>query len=205
MTGEPLALKLRVLRARKGLTLTEAAGLAGVRYETISDLEHGARRAQSRTLNKLAEAYGVDVAELLSVEGEVEARPKYRAASAVEAVRKALLDAASHDYLTLGMQGNLRDAQDMSIPEILVRLQDLGRERNALVFLYRRRYSAFEDPRTAKAEIERIRRPYTHTVMELVEAAAKKAPTEEERQRVRDEFEDELAALYDELAEPVIR
>jgi transcriptional regulator with XRE-family HTH domain len=63
-----LPMKLRLLRARKGITLAEAAELSGVRYETISELERGARHPQDRTLAKLAKGYGVDVEGLLEEE-----------------------------------------------------------------------------------------------------------------------------------------
>jgi transcriptional regulator with XRE-family HTH domain len=63
-----LALKLRVLRARKALTIERAAELAGVTPETISDAERGRRHPYVPTLRKLAKAYEVPVEELLEVE-----------------------------------------------------------------------------------------------------------------------------------------
>jgi transcriptional regulator with XRE-family HTH domain len=60
-----LAEKLRVLRARMGLSLTEAAARAGVTRDTLSDLEHGKRHPYMPTLTKIAGGYGVPVEELL--------------------------------------------------------------------------------------------------------------------------------------------
>jgi transcriptional regulator with XRE-family HTH domain len=60
-----LAEKLRVLRARMGLSLTEAASRAGVTRDTLSDLEHGKRQPYMPTLAKIAAGYGVPVEELL--------------------------------------------------------------------------------------------------------------------------------------------
>ncbi len=60
-----LSERLRVLRARRGLSLTEAAERAGVTRDTISDLERGKRRAYMPTLTKIAKGYGVPVEELL--------------------------------------------------------------------------------------------------------------------------------------------
>jgi transcriptional regulator with XRE-family HTH domain len=60
-----LAEKLRVLRARIGLSLTEAAARAGVTRDTLSDLEHGKRHPYMPTLSKIATGYGVPVEDLL--------------------------------------------------------------------------------------------------------------------------------------------
>src|SRR5215203_174177 len=68
MTHGSLALKLRVLRAEKALTIEQAAARAGVTPETISDAERGRRHPYLPTLRKLAKAYNVPVEELLSAE-----------------------------------------------------------------------------------------------------------------------------------------
>src|SRR5215217_801140 len=60
-----LARNLRVLRAERGLNLTEASKLSGVTIDTISTLEHGERGAYTSTLYKLAEAYGVTLGDLM--------------------------------------------------------------------------------------------------------------------------------------------
>src|SRR3712207_7524047 len=57
--------RLRVLRAERGLTIKQAAELAGVTRETLRELELGRRSPHGPTLAKIANAYGVPVAELL--------------------------------------------------------------------------------------------------------------------------------------------
>jgi transcriptional regulator with XRE-family HTH domain len=65
---EPLAARLRVLRARLGLSMTDAAELAGVQRQTLARLERGEAKPHDYTLSKIAGAYGVDVADLLTDE-----------------------------------------------------------------------------------------------------------------------------------------
>ena len=60
-----LPAKLRLLRAREGLTLIEAAARIGIGRDTLSDLESGHRRPVMPTLAKIATGYGVDVGDLL--------------------------------------------------------------------------------------------------------------------------------------------
>ena len=70
-----LAENLRVLRARRGLTLTEAAQKAGVQRQTLALLERGDRHPHMPTLTKIANGYGVPVEDLL----EEPVRPKAQA------------------------------------------------------------------------------------------------------------------------------
>jgi transcriptional regulator with XRE-family HTH domain len=75
-----LAERLRVLRAQRGLSLTEAAERAGIQRQTLAFLERGERRPHTPTLAKIAAAYGVPVEELLELEepalaGKAEAPP----------------------------------------------------------------------------------------------------------------------------------
>jgi transcriptional regulator with XRE-family HTH domain len=60
-----LPTKLRTLRARAGLTLIDAAKRAGIGRDTLSDIERGRRHPRMPTLRALADAYGVDVSELV--------------------------------------------------------------------------------------------------------------------------------------------
>src|SRR5215212_3821236 len=60
-----LPAKLRVLRAREGLYLTDAAKKIGIGRDTLAALERGERRPAVPTLRKIADAYGVPVEELL--------------------------------------------------------------------------------------------------------------------------------------------
>jgi transcriptional regulator with XRE-family HTH domain len=78
-----LAEKLRVLRARMGLSLTEAASHAGVTRDTLSDLEHGKRHPYMPTLSKIAAGYGIPVEELIeepALAGKAEAPDQGRSA-----------------------------------------------------------------------------------------------------------------------------
>ena len=61
----PIALKLRVLREQRGLTQKEAAKLADVYHETLTDLESGKRPPYMPTVTKIARAYGVPLEELV--------------------------------------------------------------------------------------------------------------------------------------------
>jgi transcriptional regulator with XRE-family HTH domain len=56
--------KLRELRRRKMLSLRELEQRSGVAFDNINKLENKHRRAQPRTLRKLAEALGVEPLEL---------------------------------------------------------------------------------------------------------------------------------------------
>jgi len=65
MMRRSLAEKLRVLRAQRGLSLTEAAEKARVQRQTLAFLERGERHPHMPTLSKIARGYGVPVEELL--------------------------------------------------------------------------------------------------------------------------------------------
>jgi transcriptional regulator with XRE-family HTH domain len=56
--------KLRELRRRRMLSLRELEQRSGVAFDNINKLENEKRRAQPRTLRKLAEAFGVEPHEL---------------------------------------------------------------------------------------------------------------------------------------------
>jgi len=60
--------KLRELRRRRMLSLRELEQRSGVAFDNINKLENEKRRAQPRTLRKLAEALGVDPYELMKGE-----------------------------------------------------------------------------------------------------------------------------------------
>jgi len=65
---QPIAVKLRVLREKRGLTQKEAAQLAEVSHWTLSYLESGKRAPYMPTVTKLARAYGVPLEELVGEE-----------------------------------------------------------------------------------------------------------------------------------------
>ena len=56
--------KLRELRRRRMLSLRELGERSGVAFDNINKLENEQRRAQPRTVRKLAEALGVEPHEL---------------------------------------------------------------------------------------------------------------------------------------------
>ncbi len=56
--------RLRALRRRRMLSLRELGERSGVAFDNINKLENEQRRAQPRTLRKLAEALGVEPHEL---------------------------------------------------------------------------------------------------------------------------------------------
>jgi transcriptional regulator with XRE-family HTH domain len=60
-----LAERLRILRAREGLTLTEASERIGITRHTLSSLERGGQEPHYPTLHKIADGYGVAVEDLL--------------------------------------------------------------------------------------------------------------------------------------------
>jgi transcriptional regulator with XRE-family HTH domain len=60
--------KLRELRRRKMLSLRELEERSEVAFDNINKLENERRRAQPRTLRKLAEALGVEPYDLMKGE-----------------------------------------------------------------------------------------------------------------------------------------
>jgi transcriptional regulator with XRE-family HTH domain len=65
MMHAQLAKTLRVLRAKRGLSLRQAAKQAGVDAHTLSFAERGERMPYDTTLAKLAKFYGIPVATLV--------------------------------------------------------------------------------------------------------------------------------------------
>ena len=57
--------RLRQIREQRGLTLTVAAGYAGISKSTLSRLEHGQRRPSLELLLPLAEVYRVPIDDLV--------------------------------------------------------------------------------------------------------------------------------------------
>lgn len=58
-------MRLRELRKRKGLTITELARRGEMERPNLSRIEHGKHRPSLETLERLSEALGVPVAELV--------------------------------------------------------------------------------------------------------------------------------------------
>ena len=81
-------MRLRVLRAERGLSLTEAAERAGIQRQTLALLERGERHPHDPTLAKIAKGYGVPVDELLEEPvpaGKAEAPPEQAGQNALTA------------------------------------------------------------------------------------------------------------------------
>ncbi len=73
-----LAMKLRVLRAERQLSLRKASEVTGVDKVSLSRFERGLTHPQDRTLAKIAEGYGIPVEELMeepALLGKAEASP----------------------------------------------------------------------------------------------------------------------------------
>ena len=60
--------KLKELRRLRAMSQQELADAAGVGRNTISRIERGETGAQGRTLRRMAEVLGVDVAQLVKRE-----------------------------------------------------------------------------------------------------------------------------------------
>src|SRR5215218_10533237 len=65
MIQKPLADRLRLLRAQRGLTVKDAAQQVGVDRHTLRRIELGTQEAQYPTLAKIAEGYSVPIEELI--------------------------------------------------------------------------------------------------------------------------------------------
>lgn len=63
--------RLRAARRRRALTLRELSDITGVGYDTISRIETGQQQPRISTARKLAEALGVEVADLMAEDGEL--------------------------------------------------------------------------------------------------------------------------------------
>jgi transcriptional regulator with XRE-family HTH domain len=92
MTHGSLPERLRLLRAQRGLTLTEAAAQLGIGRHTLRRTELGTQTAQYPTLAKIAQGYGVPVEYLMEAMEDV---PKAEASkSGQSSPKKSLLDLA---------------------------------------------------------------------------------------------------------------
>ncbi len=113
-----LAERLRVLRARRGMTLIEAAAQAGVGRDTLSDLERGRRRPSMPTLAKIADGYGVLVDDLLEGLALAGASPKAQASETGPAQSEAPIFPTVHSAARLQLRQD-RQASDRAIESTL--------------------------------------------------------------------------------------
>ena len=56
---------LRQRRYERGLSIVDLEAKSGVAFSTISRLENGKQGAQMRTVRRLADALGVEIADLI--------------------------------------------------------------------------------------------------------------------------------------------
>src|SRR5215216_5195840 len=75
-----LALRLRLLRVQRGLTLQEASDEIGIDRHTLSSIERGTQEPHAPTLKKIAEGYGVAIENLL-VQDDLAGEPMKAATS----------------------------------------------------------------------------------------------------------------------------
>src|SRR5829696_2030174 len=110
-----LAERLRVLRARQGLSLTEASKRAGITRDTLSDLERAKRHAYMPTLAKIAKGYGVPVEELLEepvLAGKAEAPTPPSGPKVVTASIHEKVDARTFAILVTVLTGEVYEVID---------------------------------------------------------------------------------------------
>jgi transcriptional regulator with XRE-family HTH domain len=116
-------MRLRVLRAERGLSLTEAAERAGIQRQTLALLERGERHPHDVTLAKLARAYGVPVEDLLAEPVPLAEAPD-TARSALEITRDAAENAQALAENIAREGTRVREGEDSSDhDEVLVAMQ----------------------------------------------------------------------------------
>jgi transcriptional regulator with XRE-family HTH domain len=116
MTDNLLPGRLRLARARKGLTLRQAAEVIGVSKDTLSELERGRRHPHPSTLYKIAQGYGVSIGELLELE-EPALAGKAEAPSAGLAAQEDGISLAAQSRQ--GPQGSMHESQASQLARFL--------------------------------------------------------------------------------------
>jgi transcriptional regulator with XRE-family HTH domain len=166
MMHESLPGKLRVLRARQGLTLIEAAEKVGIGRDTLSDLERGNRHPVMPTLAKIAKGYGVPVDELLEEPAltgpkapapSASGRPSEAGEEALEAFEREYYSSAAiaNGWHRLAQRWDERlkrgDFDAQSLEELIDTLEDLATGMEANVAEERLELSArYDDPDLAR-------------------------------------------------------
>jgi transcriptional regulator with XRE-family HTH domain len=147
---------LRTIRKERGLDQVELASLAGVAQPSISLLETGRRGAQTRTLQKLADALNVPVAAFFAEDSEAPPKipppPKTRLASSTpEEIETRLFGAPAAQA---ELEGELRPV--LSEPQVRELSDTARRERDALELWIAAYTTASEAERFARrADYER--------------------------------------------------
>ncbi|GIP36367.1 helix-turn-helix domain-containing protein [Paenibacillus sp. J2TS4] len=65
METNELAARIRAFRKLKGVTQIELAELLGISVSIVGSIERGTRKADARTINRIAEVLGVEPEDLL--------------------------------------------------------------------------------------------------------------------------------------------
>jgi transcriptional regulator with XRE-family HTH domain len=179
-----LAERLRVLRARHGLSLTEASEELGVNRHTLRDLELGKREPYGPTLRKIAVGYNVPMAWLLE-----EPAPLAEASgTGLEELEDALKQARALAQQALEEYGadpaSLKDPQKRArAAEALEALKGLEERRGEL---------GAAPPEPFALITERLGRP--------TEIRFLRVPSPEERARVMEEHPDAVVVEAEENA-----
>ncbi len=157
------------LREERGLTQREVARRAGLSPSGVGFIELGqTRKPSAETVVAIARALSVPVEELLEEEPAV---PLGEGPSRTQRLLLKGPGAPGHDYLALGPEANLKAAESMSAPEIEERLAAIAQEREYLLSLDK----TGEEGR----EIREVTGRFMEIVLELAEAAKKKAEAPE--------------------------
>jgi transcriptional regulator with XRE-family HTH domain len=128
MTQGSFAERLRVLRAQRGLALTEAAERIGIDRHTLRDLEVGDRTPRYPTLAKIAEGYGVPVEELLE-----ESEWAWASTPDLDTFSRRISGLSTDDLRRLavelsgGMQTRLLEDEPLARDEVIARVMNVGR------------------------------------------------------------------------------
>lgn len=169
-----MGLKVRQLRRTRGITQRQLSRETGIAQSTLSRVERGDRDAHPRTLRTLSRYFGVTIAELM---GEEPPSPKAEGPTGV--VSRLLLDGPGTTYLLQPVDELRAEADGMSVPAILVRVQDLGAESARLRAARFEEYpeearATPEDLRATRRAIQAARRGLVPRVMALAGVAEEK-------------------------------
>lgn len=105
--ANPLHIHLRAHRKLRGFSQERVADAIGVKYNTVSGWETGARTVNLADLEKLADFYGIHAAALLLAP---EDGPKFEAMRRASALAERMGPDAAEDWLKMGerVAGNVK-------------------------------------------------------------------------------------------------
>lgn len=171
-----MKLKLRELRKARGVTQKQISQETGIAHSTLSLIERGKREPEVGTLQTLAGYFGVTLAELLG-EGPASLAPK--ATGPAGMVGQLLLAGPGHAYLLQPVEDLRAEAVGMSVPAILVRMQDLAAENSYLKAVKFKDYPAdaqatHQQLKATQRAIKEARRGFVGRLMVLIGVAESK-------------------------------